>query len=126
MTEKIDKPVLVPGPDHPITVEPSTQKVTVSFGGRLIASTDEALVLQESTYRPVYYLPLGSVDASVLETSDHQTYCPYKGDASYYSLVDGSRRTQNAVWSYVAPYESVSEIAGRVAFYPHLVDITTE
>lgn len=120
-----EKQVLVPGSDHPISIAPSDLKVTVTFGDRVIAVTDQALVLQESTYRPVYYLPLDSVDADVLEPSSHQTYCPYKGDASYYTLRDGDAVAENAVWSYVTPYEAVSQIAGRVAFYPHQVQITT-
>jgi uncharacterized protein (DUF427 family) len=119
-----EKQVLIPGPDHPITVTPSDQTVTVRFGDRIIAKTDQALVLQESTYRPVHYLPLDAVDADVLERTSHATYCPYKGDASYYSLVDGDAVAENAVWCYVTPYDAVSEIAGRVAFYPHLVEIT--
>jgi uncharacterized protein (DUF427 family) len=118
-----EKQVLVPGPDHPITVTPADSTVTVSFGGRIIAKTDDALVLQESTYPAVHYLPLDAVDADVLEVSDHASYCPFKGDASYYSLDDGEHRSEDAVWSYVEPYEAVSEIAGRVAFYPDRVDI---
>jgi len=119
-----EKQVLIPGPDHPITVTPSGQTVTVRFGDRIIAKTDQALVLQESTYRPVHYLPLDAVEADVLEPTSHATYCPYKGDASYYSLADGETVAENAVWCYVSPYDAVSEIAGRVAFYPHLVEIT--
>ena len=119
-----EKQVLIPGPDHPITVTPSGQTVTVRFGDRIIAKTDQALVLQESTYRPVHYLPLDAVDADVLEATSHATYCPYKGDASYYSLADGETVAENEVWCYVSPYDAVSEIAGRVAFYPHLVEIT--
>jgi uncharacterized protein (DUF427 family) len=119
-----DKQVLVPGPDHPITVTPSQQRVTVTFGDRVIASTDQALVLQESTYPPAYYLPLDAVEADVLEPTSHETYCPFKGDASYYTLADGETVAENAVWSYVTPYESVSEIAGHVAFYPNQVEIS--
>jgi uncharacterized protein (DUF427 family) len=119
-----DKQILIPGPDHPITVTPSQERVTVTFGDRVIASTDQALVLQESTYPPAYYLPLDAVEADVLEPTSHETYCPYKGDASYYTLADGETVAENAVWSYVTPYESVSEIAGHVAFYPHQVDIS--
>jgi uncharacterized protein (DUF427 family) len=125
-----EKTVLVPGPDHPITISPADTAVTVRWAGRVIAKTDDALVLQESTYRPVYYLPLDAVDADVLESSTHRTYCPYKGDASYYSLTDGDvdgdggRVAADAVWTYLAPYDAVSEIAGRVAFYPQHVEIT--
>jgi uncharacterized protein (DUF427 family) len=125
MSEKTDKPVLTPGPDHPISVTPAGQVVTVRQHGRVIARTDSALVLTESTYPPVYYLPLAAVDADVLRPTDHATYCPYKGDASYYSLVDGDSVVENAVWSYVEPYESVSSIAGHLAFYPQHVEITS-
>lgn len=119
-----EKQVLVPGPDHPITVTPSDTTVTVRFGDRVIARTDRALVLQEASYPAVHYLPLEDVDADVLRPSAHQTYCPFKGDASYYSLDDGDAVVENAVWSYVAPYDAVAEIAQHVAFYPQHVEIT--
>ena len=119
-----DKQVLVPGPDHPITVTPAGTTVTVRLGDRIIAKTDDALVLRESTYPAVYYLPLEAVDADVLEPSAHETYCPFKGDASYYSLRNGDSLSEDAVWSYVTPYDAVSEIAGHVAFYPDRVEIT--
>jgi uncharacterized protein (DUF427 family) len=121
-----EKQVLVPGPDHPITISPAATTVTVRWADRVIAKSDDVLVLQESTYRPVYYLPLDAVDADVLTPTSHQTYCPYKGDASYHSLRDGEQVAENAVWTYVAPYDAVSAIAGRVAFYPHLVEITAD
>lgn len=119
-----EKQVLIPGPDHPISVMPSDRTVVVTFHDRVIAKTDAALVLRESTYAPVFYLPLASVDPDVLRPTTHATYCPYKGDASYYSLVDGETVAENAAWSYVAPYDAMSEIAGRVAFYPHQVEIS--
>ncbi len=118
-----EKQVLVPGPDHPITISPAGTTVTVSIGDRVIAKTDDALVLQESTYPAVYYLPLEAVDAEVLEPTTHQTYCPFKGDASYYSLRDGDTVSENAVWTYLTPYDAVAEIAGHVAFYPDRVEI---
>jgi len=121
-----EKQVLVPGPDHPITISPAATTVTVTWADRVIAKSDDVLVLQESTYRPVYYLPLDAVDADVLTATSHQTYCPYKGDASYHSLRDGEQVAENAVWTYLAPYDAVSAIAGRVAFYPHLVEITAD
>jgi uncharacterized protein (DUF427 family) len=121
-----EKQVLVPGPDHPITISPAATTVTVRWADRVIAKSDDVLVLQESTYRPVYYLPLDAVDADVLTPTSHQTYCPYKGDASYHSLRDGEQVAENAVWAYVAPYDAVSAIAGRVAFYPNLVEITAD
>ena len=119
-----EKQVLVPGPDHPITVTSAEHTVTVHFGGRLIAKTDAALVLLESTYPPVYYLPVDAVDPDVLESSEHTTYCPFKGDASYYTLRDGDTSSMNAVWTYLEPYDAVSQIAGHVAFYQDRVDLT--
>jgi uncharacterized protein (DUF427 family) len=119
-----EQQVLVPGPDHPITISRTGTTVSVTFGDRVIAKTDDALVLEESTYPPVYYLPLDAVDADVLVPSSHQTYCPFKGHASYYSLTDGDTASENAVWTYLAPYDAVSEIAGRLAFYPDRVEIT--
>ena len=119
-----EKPVLIPGPDHPITITPADRAVTVRFGDRLIAATDRALVLREAGYRPVYYLPLDDVEPDVLSPTTHETYCPYKGDASYYSIRDGDALAENAVWTYVAPYDAVSPIAGHVAFYPDRVTIS--
>ncbi len=119
-----EKQVLVPGPDHPITVTPADSTVTVRLGDRTIATTDRALVLQEASYPAVYYLPLEDVDADVLRPSSHESYCPFKGDASYYSLADGDTVLADAVWSYVTPYDAVSEIANHVAFYPQHVEIS--
>jgi len=114
--------VKTPGPDHPITIEPSLERIVVSLSGRTIADTKNALTLREADYGPVYYLPLGDVDTSLLERTEHSTYCPYKGDASYYSIVAGDARSENAVWTYESPYEAVSQIKGRVSFYPDRVD----
>jgi uncharacterized protein (DUF427 family) len=117
--------IKIPGPDHPITVTPSTDHVVVRDGDRVIADTTKALVLQESTYPAVRYIPIADVDESLLQRSDTKTYCPFKGDASYYSITGGQDLT-DVVWSYEEPYESVSEIAGYVAFYPNKVQITVE
>ncbi len=119
-----DKQQLVPDASHPITVTPTAGRVVVSRAGRQIADTTRALTLQESTYPPVQYVPLADVDPAVIERTDHATYCPYKGEAGYYSLVVDGERADNAVWTYDAPYDAVSEIAGHVAFYPQQVEIT--
>ncbi|MEV6926570.1 DUF427 domain-containing protein [Dactylosporangium sp. NPDC051485] len=120
----MSRPQLIPGPDHPITVEPSGVRVVVRAGERVVADTTEALALQESTYPVVYYVPLADVDQSLLERTEHATYCPYKGDASYYSVVTPEGALDNAVWSYEEPYEAVAPIAKRVAFYPDKLEIT--
>ncbi|GAB3160783.1 DUF427 domain-containing protein [Amycolatopsis stemonae] len=117
-----EKKVLVPGPDHPITVEPTKARVVVKAGGRVIADSRNAFTLQESTYPAVQYIPLADVDAGVLERTDHETYCPYKGEASYYSLSAGEVKGENAVWTYEKPYDAVAPIKDHVAFYPNVVD----
>ncbi|AKZ62976.1 hypothetical protein F506_10135 [Herbaspirillum hiltneri N3] len=116
------KPVKVPGPDHPITITPTAARVVVSLAGRTIADTRAALALKEASYPPVYYIPRADVDQSLLERTDHQTYCPYKGECSYYSIPIGGERSVNAVWSYEDPYAAVAAIKDYVAFYPDRVD----
>jgi len=113
------KPVRIPGPDHPITVTRSDAHVVVRAGGKVIADTSRALALQEASYPLVYYIPREDADMDLLERTDHASYCPYKGEASYYSLRGGAA---NAVWSYEAPYDAVAEIRGHLAFYPDRVD----
>ncbi|WP_341314799.1 DUF427 domain-containing protein [Paraburkholderia sp. IMGN_8] len=119
MTEKTIK---VPGPDHPITIEPSKARVVVTVAGRVIADTRDALTLREASYPPVYYIPRKDVEMALLQRAGHATYCPYKGDCAYYSIPVGGERTVNAVWTYEAPYAAVKEIAQHLAFYPDRVD----
>ena len=117
-----EKPIKTPGPDHPITIAHTPAHVVVTYAGHTIADTREALALREASYPAVHYIPRKDVDTSLLERSDHQTYCPYKGDCSYYSIVvDGSHAT-NAVWTYEHPYPAVVQIEEYLAFYPDRVD----
>ncbi len=118
--------VKLPGPDHPITVEPTGTRVTVRSGGRVIAETTNALTLQESTYPAVQYLPLADVDPAAIEHTDTHSYCPYKGTASYYSIVGGGDELVDSIWTYEQPYDAVAEIADHVAFYPDRVSISVE
>ena len=117
-----DKPVKIPGPDHPITITPETRRIVVTVGGKTIADTQKALSLKEASYPAVLYIPRKDADMSLLARTDHSTYCPYKGDCSYYSIPAGGARSINAVWTYETPYDSVSQIAGHLAFYPDRVD----
>jgi uncharacterized protein (DUF427 family) len=117
------KPIRIPGPDHPISVTPTKERVTASVDGKLIADSREALTLQEAAYPPVQYIPRKDVDMTQLQRSAHQTYCPYKGECSYFSISAGGERMVNAVWSYEAPYAAVSAIRDLLAFYPDRVDI---
>ena len=118
------KTKLIPGPNHPITVEPNPAHLTVSLDGRVIAETDRALELREASYPAVQYIPLADVDPAVLVDSEHESYCPFKGDASYYSLASNGQTLENAVWTYRTPYEAVAPIADHVAFYPDKVEIS--
>lgn len=117
------KPVKIPGPDHPITVAKNPARVTVSVAGRSLAGTHDALVLREAAYPPVQYIPRGDTDMAQLERSDHHTYCPYKGDCSYFSIPALGERGVNAVWTYENPYEAVALIKEHLAFYQDRVSI---
>jgi uncharacterized protein (DUF427 family) len=112
----------IPGPDHPIAITPTKGRVVVIWNGEIVADSRNALTLAEGNYPPAQYIPLKDVKAVVLERSTHQTYCPYKGDAGYYTLKSGGARTENAIWTYEQPYPAVAAIAGHVAFYPNKVD----
>ena len=121
-----DKPIKIPGPDHPITIEPNTKRVVVMLGGKVIADTKAALTLREAAYPAVQYIPRKDVDMSLLERTDHASYCPFKGDASYYSIPSGGARSTNAIWTYETPYAAVAAIKEHVAFYPDRVDSIVE
>ena len=115
----------VPGPDHPITISPSRGRVLVRFGDEVIADASDALELKESTYAVVHYMPRRAVKMERLLKTAHSTHCPYKGDASYFSILakDGTR-VDNAVWSYETPFPAMAEIACYLAFYPNKVEIS--
>ncbi len=116
----------LPGPDHPITIAPAPGRVTVRAGGEVIVESDHALVLREAAYPPVYYLPREDAAMERLEASAHTTYCPYKGDAGYFSIPALGEAGRDAVWSYETPYSAVEEIVGCLAFYPDRVTIEVE
>jgi uncharacterized protein (DUF427 family) len=117
-----DKPMKIPGPDHPISIEVNPSRVVVRVGGKIIADTRDALTLCEASYPPVQYIPRRDVDMAALTRSEHTSYCPYKGDASYYSISTGGDRSLNAVWTYETPFEAMTQIKEYVAFYPDRVD----
>jgi uncharacterized protein (DUF427 family) len=121
----MSRPVLIPDATHPITVSPTGARVTVRVGGVTVAESDNALSLAEASYPVAQYIPLADVDPSVLQRTATQTYCPYKGEASYYSVQtpDGQAET-DVIWTYEQPYDAVAEIAGHVAFYPDRAEIT--
>jgi uncharacterized protein (DUF427 family) len=118
----VDRSIKIPGPDHPITIEANSSRVVVTVGGKVIADTSDALTLREASYPAVQYVPRRDVDMAALTRSEHTTYCPYKGDASYYSIPAGGDRSINAVWTYETLFEAMAQIKDYVAFYPDRVD----
>lgn len=116
----------LPGPDHPITIASNPRRVRVTSQGRIVADTARALILKEASYPAVQYIPREDADMTLLARTAHKTYCPYKGDCSYYSLQIGGKTVENAVWSYEAPYPAMQQIAGHLAFYPNRVDSIEE
>jgi uncharacterized protein (DUF427 family) len=119
MTERTVK---IPSPDHPITIQPNQGRVVVTLGEQVIADTREALTLREAGYPPVQYIPRKDVNMTALIRSATTTYCPYKGDASYFSIPAGGERSGDAIWAYESPYDAVAEIKDHLAFYPDRID----
>ena len=111
-----------PGPDHPITISREGKRVRVQFAGKTVADTARALTLKEASYPPVYYVPRADADMALLTRTAHSTHCPYKGDASYFTISGDGRTADNAVWSYETPFPAVAEIKDHLAFYPNKVD----
>jgi uncharacterized protein (DUF427 family) len=122
----MSKAIKIPGPDHPITIEPSCKRVTITVAGKVIVDTNDALTLCEAAYPEVFYVPRKDVDMASLERTEHSTYCPYKGDCAYYSIPVGGERAVNAVWTYEAPFDAVVSIKDHLAFYTDRVDSIVE
>ncbi|HEU0082338.1 MAG TPA: DUF427 domain-containing protein [Bradyrhizobium sp.] len=113
----------IPGPDHPITIAPNPKRVRVSAGGVVIADTGRALTLKEASYPAVQYIPREDTDMALLSRTERTTHCPYKGDASYFSVTANGKALDNAVWTYETPFPAMTEITGYLAFYPDKVTI---
>jgi uncharacterized protein (DUF427 family) len=106
-------------PRSRIVTRPAGKRVRVTVGGEVIADSRDALEMKEGSYPAVYYLPRKDVTMSRLVRTSHATHCPFKGDASYFSLAAGP---ENAAWSYEQPYDEMLEIKDLLAFYPQKVD----
>jgi uncharacterized protein (DUF427 family) len=122
----MENQMTTPGSDHPITIEPNPNRVRVLIGGVIVAETTRALTLKEATLPPVQYIPREDAQMDLFDRTDHTSHCPYKGDATYYTVTAGGIVARNAVWSYEQPLPGVREIAGHVAFYPEKVDAIEE
>jgi uncharacterized protein (DUF427 family) len=116
-TTTTTKTIKIPGPDHPITIEGNPKRIVVSIGGTIVADSRGALTLHEKGYPAVQYIPREDVDMTLLERSAHTTYCPYKGECSYFSIPLCGKRGINAVWTYENPYDAVAPISNHLAFY---------
>ena len=112
-----------PGPDHPITIIANPKRVRITAGGVVIADSTHALVLKEASYPAVNYVPRGDANMALLQRSDRTTHCPYKGDASYFSILTDGKTIENSIWTYETPFPAMAEISGHLAFYPDKVRI---
>ncbi len=112
-----------PGPEHPITVDGFPGRVQAIFNGHVIADSGDVLILKEANYKAVAYFPRADVETSFLARTELDTYCPYKGHAAYYSISRDGEVAENAVWTYEDPYPAMEIIRGRLAFYPHFVEM---
>ncbi|MGB3893989.1 MAG: DUF427 domain-containing protein [Mycolicibacter sinensis] len=122
-----ERPVHTPTAEYPITVAPTGRHVTVRIGGEVIADTDAALTLQESTRPAVHYIPMVDVRSDLLTRTATTSYCPFKGDAAYYTVTTAAGQTvADAIWTYEQPFDAVAAIAGHVAFYPDKADISVD
>lgn len=113
----------LPGPDHPITITQNPRRVRVTAGDIVIAESAKALTLKEAKYPAVQYVPREDANMALLERTDRTTHCPYKGDASYYSIKADGKTLDNAIWTYETPFPAMTEISGHLAFYPDKVKI---
>lgn len=113
----------IPGPDHPIALAAAGKRMRVMFRGEIVAESYNALIMHEASYPPVVYFPRGDVRMEKFARTEHHTWCPYKGEASYYTLAGAQ---ENTVWTYETPFEAVEGIRERIAFYPNKVDAIEE
>ena len=114
-------------PDHRVDLLPERRRVKVTFGGVTIADSNSALRVEETGHAAVHYLPEKDVRLDLMRPTEHHTRCPYKGEASYWTIElpagEGAvQRSENAVWAYPSPYDEVTGLAGYYAFYTSRVD----
>lgn len=112
-----------PGPDHPLSFMPAHRRVRALVNGHLIADSGGAMICREADYPPVYYFPKSDVEMAVLTPTSHASHCPYKGDASYWTILRDGQFFENGAWSYETPYEAADSIGGMIAFYPNVATI---
>jgi uncharacterized protein (DUF427 family) len=109
-------------PEHRVDLSPDTRHVRVVFAGTVVADSTAALRCEETGHGPVYYIPAKDMRLDLMKKTEHTTYCPFKGTASYWSLEAGGKNSENAIWGYEAPYDETARLAGHYAFYGNRVD----
>ena len=112
-------------PNHSVEINKADGIVGITLGDELIAQTSDALILKENTYANAYYLPKSTLPESMLQPSDHTTYCPFKGEASYYHLSYNGQVYENAIWCYASPFDEALKIKDHIAIYPNIAKVAT-
>ena len=123
MTKSNPAPGFSSHPGHSVEISEADGNVGIKIGNELIAQTSDALVLKEGSYADAYYLPKSILPESMLKPSDHKTYCPFKGEASYYHLSHNGQVHENAIWSYTAPFDEALKIKDHIAIYPNVAKV---
>lgn len=109
-------------PEHKVEISPSNKRVRAILNGIAIADTTNALVVEESGYPPVYYVPLTDIRMELATETEHNTFCPFKGEAAYWSFAAIGVSAENAAWGYKMPFDEVRSLKGHLAFYSTKVD----
>jgi uncharacterized protein (DUF427 family) len=104
-------------PDYRVDLVPGRDRVRVEFNGEVVADSRETLLVHEQDHEPVVYFPLRDVRSEWIEKTEHETVCPFKGEASYWSVRVGDEVAENTIWGYEDPFDEVSGLRGYVAFY---------
>ena len=110
-------PGFVKHPDYRVKITPTDDHVRVLIGDRCLADSHRPLKVEETRHRTLWYLPMSDLDTSLIEPTDHETYCPFKGRASYWSVTGADTRLENSIWGYRTPYEECEPLEGHVGFY---------
>jgi len=122
----MNQPLKVPGPDHPVTLQREPARVRVLFGGHLLGESTDVIMLREAGYPPVRYFPRQDIEMSFLRKTAKTSYCPYKGEAGYFTLYRDGEVVEDTIWSYEQPHPTMAQLAGRLAFYPENVEFEVE
>ena len=109
-------------PDYRIDIEPTGKSVRIEIDGQVIVDSNNALLMLEQNHQPVYYFPHSDVDMTRFQRTDYSTHCPFKEDASYWTLTVAERVLENVMWSYETPCDEVAEVKEYVSFYRDRMD----